>query len=352
MNQLLSLGLCETEGVLRTFKIINISLTIIKIIVPLLIIIMGMVDLFKVVTAGQDEEMKKSINILVKRIIAGLVIFMLPSIMNAIFDLNTVKSSEASDYAGCETCLTNSEECNTLIEVAKINERDQLEKNAANYAMTQEEYNAWREKMHKNNKKNNGNTGQTTGTGGTGYTQDGTGIDYNYTDPVQRMVAQGKYFDSTDVTKISGLTEQEFINVLQNSTAYKGKAKIYIPYAKDLIRAEHVHGVNAFYLIGLYSLESGWLKSALTQQCNNIGGVRYYNQTYSGNKKVTQCLGYAGFDSIPEFIDFHATLLETKYLTPGASHYYGTSVADVAKDYGHGNGINTIIEIANNVATK
>ena len=180
-----------------------------------------------------------------------------------------------------------------------------------------------------------------------------TSNDPNTPTPERHTVSQGKYFDSTDVSKISGLTEEELVKVLRNSTAYKGKAKIYIPLAHDLILAEKNHGVNAFYLIGLYSLESGWLGSTLTKQCNNIGGVRFYNQTYGNGKKVTNCHnGYAGFDSISEFIDFHANLIETKYLTPGASHYHGTSVANVAKDYGHSGGVDTIIQIDTYVSTK
>ena len=163
-----------------------------------------------------------------------------------------------------------------------------------------------------------------------------------------------KYFNSKDVTQLSGLTEQELTNILQNNKAYNGKAKMYAKYAKSLIAAEKNHGVNAFYLIGVYSLESGWLGSTLTKECNNIGGVKFYSSKPYGNGKMTyQCRGqWAGFDSIDGFIDYHASLLERAYLTPGASHYYGTSVADVAKDYGHSSGVNSIIQIAVKVSSE
>ncbi len=341
MLRFLALELCETESILRTFKIAYIILTITKIVVPLLIIILGMTDLAKVIMSGKDDEIKKSTTILIKRVIAGLVVFMIPSILDFIFNLNAQYQETVSEFAGCTTCLTNDKQCDNLIEVAKAREKENRDADAEAHSLTEAELKAWAEKSTKSdpskqNKKDNNNNNQST-----------------QGNQNRETVGAGKYFDPNDVTKISGLSEQEFINVLQNSTAYKGKAKVYLPYAKDLIAAEKNHGVNAFYLIGLYSYESGWLGSKLTKTCNNIGGVRYYNQTYSGNKKTTNCWNrYAGFDSISEFIDFHATLLETKYLTPGASHYHGTGVADVAKDYGSGHGIDTIIQIANYVSTK
>ena len=344
MIQLLSLELCETESVLRTFKVLNIILTLIKIIVPILIIILGMVDFSKVVLSGKDDEFKKSFTTVVKRIIAGLIVFMIPTFLNFIFDLNNYHKDIVTEFAGCESCLTNGKECDTLIEIAKVKDQERREEDAAKYAITEAEFKAWQEKVSRNNpelqRQNREGRQQTA--------ENTPTVDYS-----QHTVAKGKYFDSTDVTKISGLSEEEFINVLQNSKAYKGKAKVYLPYAKDLILAEKNHGVNAFYLIGLYSYESGWLGSKLTKECNNIGGVRFYNQTYGNGKKATNCWSrYAGFDSISEFIDFHANLLEKKYLTPTGSHYHGTGVADVAKDYGSGHGIDTIIQIANYVSTK
>lgn len=338
MFQFLSLGLCDTEAFLRTMKIVNIAMTIIKIIVPITIIIMGMVDLGKVVMSGKDDEIKKSTSLLARRLIAGIIIFLLPTLLDFIFNLSAQYQETASEFAGCTVCITNAKDCETLIEVARVNDEKRRQEDASKYALTEEDIKNWQEKLAKRDKA--GSLRYQPSQGGT-------------SGQTRIAVGNGKYFDSTDVTKISGLSESELYSVIQNSAAYKGKAKVYLPLVHDLYLAEQNHGVNAFYLIGLYSYESGWLGSYLTKNCNNIGGVRYYNQSYGNGKKTTDCWKrYAGFDSISEFIDFHANLLETKYLTPGGSHYYGTSVADVAKDYGSGNGINTIIEIATKVSTQ
>ena len=320
---------CEDESVLRGFSIIRMLITVAKILVPIIIILKVSMDFGKAVISSDDGEIKKAAGKLPKRIIAGLIIFLIPTIVNFIFNTLVPFEETASAFASCTTCMTTADECDTLIELAHIRAEAERKQIAPIYML---EYDTDQiiEDLKENGKKQ-----QTQSTSQT----------------YKQAVGNGKYFDSEDVTKISGLTEEEFKNVLQNSTAYKGKAKVYLPLAHDLILAEQNHSVNAFYLIGLYSYESGWLGSTLTKKCNNIGGVRYYGRTYGNGKKQTDCWNrYAGFDSLAEFIDFHANMLQTRYLTPGAPHYHGTSVAAIAKDYGAGNGINTIIEIATKVS--
>ena len=344
MFKLLDLNFCETPSILRSLKIVYIFMKFARIIVPILIIIVGIKDFIGIVTNGKDDEFKKVLSIMVRRIIAGLITFFIPPILDYILSLNAKYQETASSFASCSVCLTNDKECDSLIATSEAKE-EALAANHDSETSEAELRAAYEAEMKKKESKR-----QTFENWKKEHlskkTTDGTNIQ-------RATVAQGKYFDSTDVTKISGLTEEEFSNILRNSAAYKGKAKVYLPLAHDLIMAEKKHGVNAFYLIGVYSLESGWLGSTLAKNCNNLGGVKFYNQTYGNGKKTTNCWsGYAGFDSVSEFIDFHANLLETKYLTPGASHYYGTSVANVAKDYGHSNGVDTIIQIANYVSTK
>lgn len=323
---------CDTESVLRTFKTLYLFLGILRILVPVLIVVLGTKEMMNTALSGNNEDLKKATKSLTTKILAGLIVFMIPGILDAIFNIIANYESKPSEFAGCTVCLTNDKECDSLMAIAQEKARLENEQLRAEVRESHkvsdedlENYKRREAEIIANQKNKQNNKWNTTKNG---------------------------YFNSEDVTQISGLTEQQFINVLQNSTAYKGKAKVYIPLAKDLILAEKNHGVNAFYLIGLYSYESGWLGSTLTKKCNNIGGVRYYSQSYGNGKTTTDCWKrYAGFDSISEFVDFHANLLEKKYLTPGASHYHGTSVAAIAKDYGSGNGIDTIIQIATRVST-
>ena len=143
MMHLLSLDFCETENVLRTFKILNIFLSIMKILVPLIIIIMGMKDFFSVVVAYKDDEFKTTVNSLVKRIIVGLVIFVLPSIINYALNLYYGYQKTATEFTSCSVCLTSAKECDDLIATAQYKQLEKDRINAENHNLTPEENAIW-----------------------------------------------------------------------------------------------------------------------------------------------------------------------------------------------------------------
>ncbi len=110
---------CEQNGVLWTFKIVGYALFIIKIVIPIIIVIMGMLDFSKAVIASDDNQIKKSSISLIKRAIAGLVIFLIPTIINFAFSLVEAVRIENgggdSSTKDCITCLVdpNSQACPT-----------------------------------------------------------------------------------------------------------------------------------------------------------------------------------------------------------------------------------------------
>ena len=87
--------------------------TIIKIAIPFLIIIFGVLDFGKAVTGGDDKTIKSSLKTVGIRIVAGLVIFFIPSIVVWIFslvsDYNTAK--ESGSFEKCETCILRPWNC-------------------------------------------------------------------------------------------------------------------------------------------------------------------------------------------------------------------------------------------------
>lgn len=107
-------GFCsEAAGILQIFGWV---LTIFKIAIPLLVIIYGIFDFGKAVTAGKDEEIKKSVKSLMWRAIAGIVIFFVPTIVmwifGAISEYNKVASGTRDNFKYCETCVLRPWECN------------------------------------------------------------------------------------------------------------------------------------------------------------------------------------------------------------------------------------------------
>lgn len=79
---------------------VNFVMQYVRIIVPILVIIFGVVDMVKAVIASKEDEMTKAKNAFVKRLIAGVVIFFIPLVVNLVMKLG--------DYAweglGFETC--------------------------------------------------------------------------------------------------------------------------------------------------------------------------------------------------------------------------------------------------------
>ena len=332
LNFLLSLQMCDNEYMLRAFKIVHLFINIAKVLVPLLIIIKLSRELGKAVIASNDDEIKSLTHKAPKMIIAGLIVFFIPTLINYLFDTLVKYQETASDFAGCSTCLTNDSECDDLIVIAHQKWLDEKLKVGENFYI-EVDLNEVQKEIEKRQRPK-------------AQQQTRVGVKNN-------RVAKGKYFDSENVTKISGLSEAELTEIINTSGSYHGKAKVFLPLVKDLIAAERNHGVNAFYLMGVYALESGWLGSALAKDCNNRGGVRFYREKTVNGHPITNCSGHSGwaqYKNRSDFIEYQSSLLERNYLTPGASHYYGTSVADVAKDYGHGNAVDSIINIAANIA--
>ena len=78
-----------------------------EICIPILIIILGSVDLGKAVIASDDKAIKSATGALVKRFIAGIVIFLLPSIVTAVFNMLSGWNAIKSDATNCASCISN-----------------------------------------------------------------------------------------------------------------------------------------------------------------------------------------------------------------------------------------------------
>ncbi|MCI8575803.1 MAG: hypothetical protein HFI09_04970 [Bacilli bacterium] len=96
---------------LKTFKFIGRILSIVKILIPLVIIVLGAIDFFKAVVASKDDEIKKSMKSLMFRVLAGVIIFFIPTIVNLVFMLIDDWGNYRTDYSVCSTCVTNPSKC-------------------------------------------------------------------------------------------------------------------------------------------------------------------------------------------------------------------------------------------------
>lgn len=83
-------------------KVISIMYTLIQIVVPIVLVIFGMFDLFKGITAGKEDEIKKGYSILIKRIIAACIVFFVFVFVKLVISLAADgNSNEIIDCAEC-----------------------------------------------------------------------------------------------------------------------------------------------------------------------------------------------------------------------------------------------------------
>lgn len=85
--------------------------TILKIAVPLILIVLGMLDLAKAVMANEEKEMKEAQKKLIKRIIYAVVIFFVVALVQFVFsqlsEADTNNANGTSNATACISCFIN-----------------------------------------------------------------------------------------------------------------------------------------------------------------------------------------------------------------------------------------------------
>ena len=83
---------------------VSLIVTTIKIVVPILLVIFGLLDLAKAVMAQKEDEIKKGQQTLVKRFIAAVIVFFVIYLVQIVVKF---ASGEDSSIIGCFNCFIN-----------------------------------------------------------------------------------------------------------------------------------------------------------------------------------------------------------------------------------------------------
>ncbi len=83
---------------------ISMIILLIKIVVPILLIVFGMLDLAKAVMAQKEDEIKKGQQTFIKRLIAAVVVFFIITIVQIV--IKYVSGGDAS-VTSCFNCFVN-----------------------------------------------------------------------------------------------------------------------------------------------------------------------------------------------------------------------------------------------------
>ena len=107
------------------WKFIGEIIYIIRIVIPVIIILLGTLDLGKAVMAGEDKKIKEAQKTFIKRIIYGVAIFFIFTIVEVIFGLLGVET-EKGDSKICWDCATkpHSAECTKYVEEQEKKEKE------------------------------------------------------------------------------------------------------------------------------------------------------------------------------------------------------------------------------------
>lgn len=103
------LDFCDEPRIQNLFKIAGTIIFLLKILIPVIIILLGTIDLFKAMISGDEKDISTSINSLIKRFVVGIVIFFIPAVIKTLFNIID-SSKEQGDTqwifnSKCYNCL-------------------------------------------------------------------------------------------------------------------------------------------------------------------------------------------------------------------------------------------------------
>lgn len=101
-----------TGSVLNVFNALGWIIYALKILIPIILIVLGTIDFGKAIIASKDDEIKKSAKTLFMRVIAGIIIFFIPTIVNLIITLIGGENVyNGTNFGPCTKCILNPFEC-------------------------------------------------------------------------------------------------------------------------------------------------------------------------------------------------------------------------------------------------
>ena len=95
------------EGNMMLPAIVNLVVTLIKIFVPIVLVIFGMIDLAKAVMSNDEKEMKGAQTKLIKRVIYAVLVFLIVSIVQLVFGVLAGTGASDDSVAGCISCFVS-----------------------------------------------------------------------------------------------------------------------------------------------------------------------------------------------------------------------------------------------------
>lgn len=110
------LSICDNLDILRILRIVKTAILLIKIVVPIILIVSCMIEVISIITSNDVEISAKLLKSWVRKVIAALLIFLIPTFINLLADLG---SADTNEIAKCFQNSTNERIEELTIEQAK-----------------------------------------------------------------------------------------------------------------------------------------------------------------------------------------------------------------------------------------
>ena len=179
------LSICSNPEVLEVMRIVNMAILIIKITVPILLIVIGMVTLMNTIKVGNEDLLAKAKKQLINNCIAAMIIFLIPTLVSVIVRV----SDTNNQYRACldadvtmindayisraENLVSKAEEAKTYNDYYAAKKAVDGLKNESDRASFSSRLNAVYEIIKADIEKNNNNEDENSG--GVGSSDDGSG---------------------------------------------------------------------------------------------------------------------------------------------------------------------------------
>ena len=289
---------CSSPVLGNILSALRKMLGLIQIIGPLVLLVSLILTITKLMADPDNKKLTKKI---INSVLAAVLLFFIPMFVNLVMNL----LGEDYNISACWNSTNTSSGSSRYINTYDNRQKKSITINPGDYEKGEKKQPA---------QSQSGSNGRRSSSGNAASVDIGA-------HQLGKIV-----WDSSNVSRISNLSTTQLIAILNT---HGGKARNFIPYAQAIITAERKYSVNAFFLICIEAMESGWITSEVSRNCNNLGGVKA-----TASHPTNGCSSSFGyFNSINEFIDYHAEMLHRSYLTPGGKFYEGTSPFDVQKHY-------------------
>lgn len=85
--------------------------TIVQWVIPVILIVLGMIDLGKAVTSNDEKQMKEAQKTLIKRVIYAVLVLFIVAIVRFVFSALAPTDESKTKVSGCINCFINKKDC-------------------------------------------------------------------------------------------------------------------------------------------------------------------------------------------------------------------------------------------------